>query len=157
MLPDILIVVSPLIPSPRLIKAAASTAARLLGASRPNSDDDGDKALVDTSTAPRSPRAARAGKYDQALTSLVARRPGLTVAQAADELDVPPTALYPVIRRLEAREQLTKRGRELQPTPTADRQSPKGRDMERLRCDRGHFWERPRSRGPKPKRCPEHR
>ncbi len=42
-------------------------------------------------------------------------RPGITVAQAAAELGVPATALYPVIRRLETRAALVKLGRELHP------------------------------------------
>jgi len=45
----------------------------------------------------------------------VTANPGLTVAQAAGELGVPATALYPVIRRLEARGALVKLGRELHP------------------------------------------
>jgi hypothetical protein len=60
-------------------------------------------------------RGGRAGKYDEALTQLVARRPGVTVAQAAEELGVDATALYPPIRRLEAAGALVKLGRELHP------------------------------------------
>jgi len=57
----------------------------------------------------------RAGKHDAALTDLITRRPGLTVAQAASELDLQATSLYPVIRRLQTRGTLDKRGRELHP------------------------------------------
>lgn len=62
-----------------------------------------------------APAASRAGKYDAALTAVVSSRPGITVAQAAAELGVPDTALYPVIRRLETRAALVKLGRELHP------------------------------------------
>lgn len=58
----------------------------------------------------------RRGKYDQQLTDAVAARPGITVAQAAQRIGVDPTALYPVIRRLETRGQIVKRGRELHPS-----------------------------------------
>lgn len=51
----------------------------------------------------------------RALTQLLARRPGVTVAQAANELDVDSTALYPPIWRLEAAGALVKLGRELHP------------------------------------------
>ena len=66
---------------------------------------------------PVSPPPSRGGarKYDEALTQLVARRPGVTVAQAAQELGVDATALYPPIRRLEAAGALVKVGRELHP------------------------------------------
>ncbi|MBA2716448.1 MAG: hypothetical protein H0U51_05235 [Propionibacteriales bacterium] len=60
-------------------------------------------------------RGGRAGKYDVVLTQLVARRPGVTVTQAAEQLGVDATALYPPIRRLEAAGALVKRGRELHP------------------------------------------
>ncbi len=42
-------------------------------------------------------------------------QPGITVAQAAAVIGVDATALYPVIRRLEPRGDLVKRGRELHP------------------------------------------
>jgi len=71
-------------------------------------------------TAPISaPRAGRAGKYDEPLLTLIATRPGITVAQAAEELGVPATALYPTIRRLQPAGQLVKRGRELHPASRA--------------------------------------
>lgn len=57
----------------------------------------------------------RAGKHDQALLEVVHADPGITVAQAAAQLGVHPTAVYPVLRRLEARGELVKRGRELHP------------------------------------------
>jgi hypothetical protein len=44
-------------------------------------------------------------------------RPGLTVRQAAQELGVDPTGLYPVVRRLEKRGDLRKNGRALEPVP----------------------------------------
>ena len=57
------------------------------------------------------PRAGR-GKYDEPLLMLVDATPGITVAQAAEHLGVPATALYPTIRRLEPH---VERGRELHP------------------------------------------
>lgn len=66
-----------------------------------------------------APRASRAGKYDEPLLTLIATRPGITVAQAAEELGVPATALYPTIRRLQPAGQLVKRGRELHPAGRA--------------------------------------
>jgi len=159
-LPDILVAVSPSIPSPsKLIKSATSAAVQLLGANRPSVGNQAEPVVMLTPPVPEhAPRAARVGKYDQALTSFVVRRPGVTVAQAAEELGVDPTALYPVIRRLEAHGQLVKRGRGLQPVLAGDGQSPKSRrEIERLWCNQGHWWERARARGPKPKRCPDHR
>ncbi len=67
-----------------------------------------------TATA-QSPSARRPGKYDAQLIGLVVARPGLTVAQAAREIGVDATALYPVIRRLEQLGRLRKLGRELHP------------------------------------------
>ncbi|MGI8622984.1 MAG: hypothetical protein ACR2NB_05745 [Solirubrobacteraceae bacterium] len=66
-----------------------------------------------------APRASRAGKYDEPLLTLITTRPGITVAQAAEELGVPATALYPTIRRLQPAGQLIKRGRELHPAGRA--------------------------------------
>lgn len=57
----------------------------------------------------------RPGKYEQPLVALATARPGVTVAEAADELDVPATALYPALRRLQERGELVKRGRGLHP------------------------------------------
>lgn len=67
-------------------------------AARPSSDPSG--------VAPRQ----RVGRYD---AQLVEERPGITVAQAAASIGVHPTALYPIIKRLEARGRISKRGREL--------------------------------------------
>lgn len=149
---------SPSLPSPsKLIKTTAATAARLLGSSRSNVDSTELSVEMATPRAPGdTPRAGRTGKRDQALIAAIARRPGLTVAQAAGELNVDPTALYPVIRRLEARKQLVKRGRVLQPVLEAEGPST-SRRLERLWCDHEHWWDRPLTRGPKPKRCPDHR
>ncbi len=66
--------------------------------------------------APARPAApARAGKYDQALLDLIATHPGITVAEAADEIGLPATGLYPTIRRLQAQGKLAKIGRVLHP------------------------------------------
>ena len=58
----------------------------------------------------------RSGKYDPALLELVTARPGITVAQAADDIGIPATGLYPTIRRLQAQGKLTKVGRGLHPS-----------------------------------------
>lgn len=117
-----------------------------------------------SNSAPASPQATtagqrseRTGKYDEELIALVRRRPGTTVAEAAQELKLHPTALYPVIRRLETRRQIQKIGRGLQPA-RENRSTPGARrGPERLWCEAGHFWERTPTRGRKPKRCPRHR
>ena len=149
---------SPLLKPAEVVKSAISTAARLLVPVRPKPNQP--PAPV-SSTAPSdggpAPRAGRIGKYDEPLTALVARRPGVTVAQAAEELEVDPTALYPVIRRLEARDELAKQGRQLHPPLRAGGAPSRVDGLERLWCEQGHLWDRPRARGPKPKRCPEHR
>lgn len=147
----------PSLPDPsKLFRILTETAVRLLRSSRP---------VLDPEAAPAHPsglaasepasRAKRSGKHDQRLLDAVERRPGATVAQAAQEIGVHPTALYPVIRRLEARGQLLKRGRELHLTRVAATAGTPA--IERLWCEGGHWWHRPPSRGPKPRRCPEHR
>lgn len=80
----------------------------LIGASRGESSS----AQTFSTTAPH---AKVSGKYDQPLLRIVAARPGVTVAQAAQQIGVPATALYPTIRRLENQGALSKRGRELHP------------------------------------------
>lgn len=97
----------------------------------------------------RSPTSKRLGKHDALLAELVAQRPGIIVAQAAAQIGVHPTALYPIIRRLETSGQIVKLGRELHPPDTAG--------AEQLWCEEGHPWTRPTVRGRKPKRCPTHR
>lgn len=94
----------------------------------------------------------RVGKYDSQLVELVAERPGITVAEAAARIGVDATALYPVIKRLQARGQINKRGRELHASATDSRLG-----QEQLWCEAGHFWQRPTVRGRKPKQCPQHR
>ena len=69
-----------------------------------------------SSAAPAASSNGRRGKYDQQLTELVAAEPGITVAQAAQRINVHPTALYPVLKRLEARGQLIEQGRGLHAT-----------------------------------------
>jgi len=70
-----------------------------------------------TETAPREKevRAARGGKYDARLTQIVAGQPGITVAQAAAQLGLPASGLYPTIRRMQTKGQLVKQGRGLHP------------------------------------------
>ncbi len=75
----------------------------------------------------------RIGKYDDALTAVVARQPGVSVADAASAIGVPATTLYPVIRRLQSRNLLVKRGRELHPPDRSDAQRRRaGKHDERL-------------------------
>jgi len=94
----------------------------------------------------------RVGKYDAQLVELVQGHPGITVAQAAASIGVHPTALYPILKRLEARGQISKRGRELHASAGAP-----GAGWEQLWCEAGHSWQRRTVRGRKPKRCPQHR
>lgn len=104
------------------------------------------------SAALEAPRG-RVGKYDQALFEVVTQQPGVTVAEAAARLGVHPTALYPVIRRLQDRHQLNKTGRQLHPVS----EDATSAATEQLWCDTGHTWQRSKTRGPKPKRCTAHR
>ena len=59
-------------------------------------------------------QAVGARRRDE-VADLVRRRPGLTVAQLAAELDVDRTALYRVIRRLEADGRVVKEGVTVRP------------------------------------------
>ena len=59
-------------------------------------------------------RAVGARRREE-VVALVAERPGLTVAQLAAELSVDRTALYRVIRRLEADGRVVKRGATVHP------------------------------------------
>ena len=70
----------------------------------------------------RASRGRRAGatqavgaRRREEVAELVRRRPGLTVAQLAAELDVDRTALYRVIRRLEADGRVVKEGAKVRP------------------------------------------
>jgi len=58
--------------------------------------------------------AARSDRPDR-VAALVADRPGITVAQVGKELEVDPTSLYRVVRKLEEDGRLVKKGRTLQP------------------------------------------
>src|SRR4051794_10464814 len=72
-------------------------------------------------------RAVAPGQRQQDVLRLVSDRPGITVAQLADELDVDATGLYGVVRRLQANGQLRKDGTALHPitaTPSTERVEP---------------------------------
>jgi hypothetical protein len=75
-----------------------------------DTSDAGDEHATRAAVAQR-----RSGKYDTPLINAVRARPGITVAEAAASLDLPATALYPTIRRLQAESRLVKHGRELHP------------------------------------------
>jgi hypothetical protein len=60
-------------------------------------------------------RAAAPGQRQQDVLRLVSERPGITVAQLAEELNVDATGLYGVVRRLQANGQLRKDGTALHP------------------------------------------
>ena len=94
----------------------------------------------------------RVGKYDGPLVELVVGQPGITVAEAGEQMNVHPTSLYPVIKRLEARGRLVKIGRGLHASTATS-----AAGIEQLWCEAGHLWQRQTVRGRKPKRCPEHR
>ena len=63
----------------------------------------------------RSRNNARPGQRGEQLIELVRARPGITVRDAGKELGVDPTGLYRVVSRLEARGELRKNGRSLEP------------------------------------------
>jgi transcriptional regulator with GAF, ATPase, and Fis domain len=72
------------------------------------------------STPARKPRSSRrtnaaSGQRGEQLLALVRERPGVTVAEAGKALGVDPTGLYRVVSRLEARGELRKNGRSLEP------------------------------------------
>ena len=73
------------------------------------------EAVSETPARARDVRPARGGKYDARLVQIVAGQPGITVAEAADQLGLPASGLYPTIRRLQSTGQLVKRGRGLYP------------------------------------------
>jgi hypothetical protein len=60
-------------------------------------------------------RAAAPGQREQDVLRLVSERPGITVAQLAEELKVDATGLYGVVRRLQGKGQLSKDGTALHP------------------------------------------
>ena len=64
-------------------------------------------------------RSAAPGQREQQMLALVRERPGITVAEVAAEIGVDATGLYRVVRRLEQRGTLRKRGRSLEPTGSA--------------------------------------
>ena len=66
-------------------------------------------------TSGRARRSAPRGQREQQVLELVRERPGVTVADAGKALGVDPTSLYRVVRRLEARGELRKNGRALEP------------------------------------------
>jgi DNA-binding MarR family transcriptional regulator len=55
------------------------------------------------------------GERGEQLLALVRSRPGVTVREAGAEFGVDPTSLYRVVRRLEERGELRKKGRGLEP------------------------------------------
>jgi transcriptional regulator with GAF, ATPase, and Fis domain len=65
-----------------------------------------------------SGRGATPGQRQQQLLELIRTRPGITVRDAATELGVDPTGLYRVVRRLEERGDVRKKGRQLEPAGT---------------------------------------
>ncbi len=101
----------------QLLTVLAHLARRLLGALIPRTPSAPASAKTASlpTAAPPSSAPRRPGKYDAQLTALTVARPGITVAQAAREIGVDPTALYPAIRRLEQLGRLRKLGRELHP------------------------------------------
>jgi hypothetical protein len=131
----------------KLIENAAELADRFTAGAKQESG----ASTSEPQTAPAA-RRPRIGKHDEHLIALVQARPGLTVAETAEEMRLHPTALYPIIRRLEDRHQLAKIGRELHPFDAA---ATPGTEL--LWCAAGHRWARATTRGRKPLRCPKHR
>lgn len=69
-----------------------------------------------TRTRGRSKSPQARGERAEQLLQIVKKRPGITVREAAQELQVDPTYLYRVVRQLERSGSVKKNGRELQPT-----------------------------------------
>jgi hypothetical protein len=67
-----------------------------------------------TTTRPRR-NAAAPGQRQQDVLRLVSERPGITVAELAQELSVDATGLYGIVRRLQAKGQISKDGTALRP------------------------------------------
>lgn len=97
-----------------VVSIAATPARKVLGILTPPRPTGPDRGPQDAAAGPGP--EGRGGKYDDALLRIAAEQPGVTVAQAAERIGVPATALYPPIRRLEAQERIVKRGRGLHPT-----------------------------------------
>jgi hypothetical protein len=71
------------------------------------------KATASKAGGPRRPSGGGPGRDE--LMGVVARRPGITVAEMADQLEVAATALYRPVRELTDAGALIKRGRQLFP------------------------------------------
>jgi hypothetical protein len=103
-------------------------------ASKPKPKPKATAATGGGTTASRSRRnAAAPGQREQDVLRLVSERPGITVAELAQELSVDATGLYGVVRRLQTKGQITKDGTALrpitettstQPTPAATPSEP---------------------------------
>jgi hypothetical protein len=63
--------------------------------------------------------AVAPGQRQQDVLRLVRERPGITVAELGAELEVDPTGLYGVVRRLQAKGEITKDGMQLRPADAA--------------------------------------
>ena len=106
-----------------LLRALLTPVRQLLGHSKTTSTRGADPppspqpraAAAGTPPRERGARSARGGKYDALLVQIVADQPGITVAQAAEMLELPASGLYPTIRRLQSTGQLVKQGRGLYP------------------------------------------
>ena len=70
--------------------------------------------LVGAGTSRSNGRAPAGHRHEQML-SLIRDQPGITVREAATELDVDPTSLYRIVRRLVDDGDIEKRGLQLHP------------------------------------------
>jgi transposase-like protein len=106
--------------APRRARAASSRRAK--PTPKPAAASRGGTAEGTTTTRSRR-NAAAPGQRQQDVLRLVNERPGITVAELAQELGVDATGLYGVVRRLQAKGQINKDGTALRPiaaTPTTE-------------------------------------
>jgi transposase-like protein len=97
-------------------RAAASKRATPKAKSKPKPTAATRGTSTEGTTTTRSRRKAAApGQRQQDVVRLVSERPGITVAELAQELGVDATGLYGVVRRLQAKGQISKEGTALRP------------------------------------------
>jgi hypothetical protein len=111
--------------APRRSRTAASQRAK--PKAKPAAASRGGAAVAGGTTTRAGRNAAAPGQRQQDVLRLVNERPGITVAELAQELSVDATGLYGVVRRLQAKGQISKDGTALRPiqaTPTPERTPP---------------------------------
>jgi hypothetical protein len=108
--------------APKRAPATASRRAKPKPKAKPAAATRGGTADAMTTARPRR-NAAAPGQRQRDVLRLVNERPGITVAELAQELSVDATGLYGVVRRLQAKGQISKDGTALRPiteTPSTE-------------------------------------